>query len=126
MKNSKSTIIGIVVAILLAAWGIFQPALTGGKMDLKILIPAVIIAIVGILEKDLGSWKTTSIGIILASVVAAAGAYQSHPNQWVTVIGAILTTVGFYLVPDKNSSDNLPVNNDMKSDIDKIGEKKAA
>lgn len=101
MKNIKTTIIGLVVAVLLAGWGVFQPAITGGKVDLKILIPAGIIAIVGVLEKDLGSWKTTTVGIILSALAAAASTYQSSPGQWVLIIGAVLGVIGASLTKDK-------------------------
>lgn len=104
MKNAKTTIIGISVAILLAVWGVFQPAITGGHMDLVVLIPSAVIAVVGILDKDLGSWKTTTISIILSALGAGATTYLSHPMQWVVVIGAMLTAIGGALMPDKPST----------------------
>lgn len=107
MKNSKTTIAGLVVAILLAAWGVFQPALTGGDADYKLLIPAAIIAIVGVLQKDLGNWKTTIVGIVLSAVLAGASAYQTDPNQWALVIGAVLSAVGGSLTKD-HDKDNTP------------------
>lgn len=100
MKNQKTTIAGIIVAVLLAAWGVLQPAITGGNADYKVLIPAVIIAIIAVLQKDLGNWKTTTIGIILAAVMAGASAYQSDPNAWAFIIGSALTAIGGSLTKD--------------------------
>lgn len=104
MKNSKTTLLGLIVACLLAAWGIFQPALTGGQVDLKVLIPAAVIAVVAILQKDTGNWKTTTVGIILSAIVAAASAYQQDPNQWFLVIGAVLSAVGGSLTKDHDKN----------------------
>jgi hypothetical protein len=104
MKNSKTTILGLVVGALLAAWAVLQPAITGGAIDYKILIPAVAIAIVGFLQKDSGSWKTTTVGIVLAALAAGAAAYQSDPNQWALVIGAILSAVGGALTKDHDAT----------------------
>lgn len=100
MKNIKTTIIGLAASMSLAAWGVFQPAITGGKMDLKLLIPAAVIAVIGVLQKDLGSWKTTTVGMVLAAVLAGTGSYQTDPNQWALVIGSVLTSIGASLTKD--------------------------
>lgn len=96
----KTTIIGLVVSCLLAAWGVFQPALTGGEVDWKMLIPAAVIAIVAVLQKDSGNWKTTTVGIVLAALAAGASAYQTDPNAWALVIGAVLSAIGGSLTKD--------------------------
>lgn len=100
MKNGKTTLIGLIVAVILAAWGVFQPALTGGDVDLKVLIPAAVIAVVAVLQKDTGNWKTTFVGILLAALAAGASAYQAEPNQWIFVIGAVLSAIGGSLTKD--------------------------
>ncbi|MGH2642303.1 MAG: hypothetical protein ACRDE2_00015 [Chitinophagaceae bacterium] len=100
MKNIKTTIFGIVIAVLLALWGILQPELLGKGIDWKVFIPAGVIVIVGIVQKDLGSWKTTTIGIISAALLAGASSYQSGGNHWTLIIGAMLTAIGGSLIKD--------------------------
>lgn len=91
---------GLIVSVLLAIWGIFQPAITGGDVDYKVLIPAAVIAVVAVLQKDNGNWKTTTVGILLSAVLAGASAYQSDPNAWTLIIGAVLSSVGASLSKD--------------------------
>lgn len=100
MKNTKSTIFGIVVAILVALFGLLQPELTGGAIDLKLLIPAAVIAIIGIVQKDLGSWHTTTVGIIASALMAGASTYQAGHHGWLVVIGSVLAAVGGSLAKD--------------------------
>lgn len=114
MKNMKSTIFGVVIAILVALFGLLQPAISGGTIDYKMLIPAAVIAIVGIVQKDLGSWHTTTIGIISAALLAGASTYQSGHHDWAYIIGAVLAAIGGSLTKDsqpKTGSIPAPSNN---------------
>lgn len=109
MKNPKTTIAGIIIAIVLALLGIFQPVLTGAPADYYTLIPAAAIAIVGILQKDIGSWQTTIWGSIGGALIAGAQAFQAdHSSIWPMIL-AMVTIIGGSLTKDHNKGQTTPV-----------------
>lgn len=104
-SNKNTTIAGLVIGVLLAAWGVLQPAITGGNVDWKVIIPAIVIAVVMYIQKDSGSWQTTLVGAIFAALIAGASAYQTDPTSWMMVVGAIFSSVGSSLMKDHNKTD---------------------